>query len=84
MHTGKTLLLFTAAQDLRRCRLYSAARCGKLRMEEGARMLNLFVVNAGSGEKIPTVVREASEQDLAATRDWQTNWETPFAVELPN
>lgn len=47
-------------------------------------MLNLFVVDAGSGEKIPTVVREASEQDLTVTREWQTNWETPFAVELPN
>ena len=47
-------------------------------------MLNLFVVDAGSGEKIPTVVREASEQDLTVTRDWQTNWETPFAVKLPN
>lgn len=47
-------------------------------------MLDLFVVDAGSGEKIPTVVRGASERDLAATRDWQTNWETPFAVELPN
>lgn len=47
-------------------------------------MFNLFVVDAGSGEKIPTVVRETSEQDLTATRDWQTNWKTPFAVELPN
>lgn len=47
-------------------------------------MLNLFVVDASSGEKISAVVREASEQDLAATRDWQTSWETPFVVELPN
>ena len=76
--------MFTVAQNLGVQALYSVAWCGKLQTEEGARMLNLFVVNAGSGEKIPTVVREASEQDLAATRDWQTNWETPFAVELPN
>lgn len=47
-------------------------------------MLNLFVVDADSGKKIATVVREASEQDLAATRTWQTSWETSFAVELPN
>lgn len=24
------------------------------------------------------------EQDLTATRTWQTSWETSFAVELPN
>lgn len=47
-------------------------------------MPDLFVMDAGSGEKIPAVVREAPEQDLAATRDWQTSWKTPFAVELPN
>ena len=47
-------------------------------------MLNLFVVDADSGKKIATVVREASEQDLTATRTWQTSWETSFAVELPN
>lgn len=65
-------------------RLYSEAWCGKLQREEGVRMLNLFVVDADSGKKIATVVREASEQDLAATRTWQTSWETSFAVELPN
>lgn len=53
-------------------------------MEEELRMLHLFVVDADSGEKIAAVVREASEQDLAATRTWQTSWETPFAVKLPN
>lgn len=31
-------------------------------------MLNLFVVDADSGKKIATVVREALEQDLTATR----------------
>ena len=65
-------------------RLYSEAWCGKLQREEGVRMLNLFVVDADSGKKIAAVVREASEQDLAATRTWQTSWETSFAVELPN
>lgn len=84
MHTGKTLLLFTAAQDLRRYRLYSAAWCGKLQREEGVRMLSLFVVDAGSGEKIPAVVDVATEQDLAATKDWQTSWTTAFAPGLPN
>lgn len=65
-------------------RLYSEAWCGKLQREEGVRMLNLFVVDADSGKKIAAVVREASEQDLTATRTWQTSWETSFAVELPN
>lgn len=47
-------------------------------------MLDLFVRDAVSGEKISTVVSPATEQDLAATRTWQTSWETPFAVQLPN
>lgn len=47
-------------------------------------MLDLFVVDVASGGKIPAVVEVATEQDLAASKDWQTNWNTPFAVELPN
>lgn len=47
-------------------------------------MLDLFVRDAGSGEKIPAVVETATEQDLAATQDWQTSWTTPFALKLPN
>ncbi len=47
-------------------------------------MLNLFVLNAMSGEKVPVFVRTATEADLTATRDWQTNWTTPFATGLPN
>lgn len=58
--------------------------CGKLQMKKEMQMLNLFVVDAGSGEKISVVVREASEQNLTANRTWQTSWEMPFAVELPN
>jgi len=47
-------------------------------------MLDLFVLDAVSGGKIPTVVEVATERDLAATKDWQTNWTTPFAARLPN
>ena len=47
-------------------------------------MLDLFVLDAASGEKVPAVVKAATEQDLAATRDWQTSWETAFACGLPN
>ena len=47
-------------------------------------MLDLFVLDAASGGKIPAVVSLATEQDLAATRDWQTDWTTPFACDLPN
>lgn len=47
-------------------------------------MLDLFVRDAVSGGKIPAVVGAATEQDLAATKDWQTSWETTFARELPN
>lgn len=47
-------------------------------------MLDLFILDAVSGGKIPTVVKVATEQDLVATKDWQTNWTTPFAAKLPN
>ena len=47
-------------------------------------MLDLFVLDAASGGKIPAVVKVATEQDLAATKDWQTKWTTPFAIRLPN
>ena len=47
-------------------------------------MLDLFVLDAASGGKIPAVVSVATEQDLAATKDWQTSWTTPFARGLPN
>ena len=47
-------------------------------------MLNLFVWATDSGKKVPAMVETATEQDLAATRDWQTKWTTPFALKLPN
>ena len=47
-------------------------------------MLDLFVWDAASREKIPAVVNAATEQDLAVTKDWQTSWETKFARSLPN
>ena len=47
-------------------------------------MLDLFVLDAAFGGRIPAVVEAATEQDLAATRDWQTTWTTPFAIKLPN
>lgn len=47
-------------------------------------MLDLFVRDAVSDGKISVLVDSATEQDLAVTRDWQTNWTTPFACSLPN
>ena len=47
-------------------------------------MLDLFVRDAVSDEKVPAVANAATEQDLASTRDWQTSWETTFARDLPN
>ena len=47
-------------------------------------MLDLFVWDAVSGEKVPAIINTVTEQDLAATKDWQTCWETTFARELPN
>ena len=47
-------------------------------------MLNLFVVDAASREKIPATVKTATEQDMAVTKDWQTDWTTPYASQFPN
>lgn len=47
-------------------------------------MLELFVVDAVSGEKIPAVVNEATEQDFEQTDHWQTQWTTAYASQLPN
>lgn len=47
-------------------------------------MLDLFVLDAALEKKVPVIVRAASEQDLAETHDWQTNWDTPYAFQLPN
>lgn len=47
-------------------------------------MLDLFVLDATLENKIPAIVRAATEQDLAATHDWQTSWNTTYALQLPN
>lgn len=47
-------------------------------------MLNLFVLDYASNKKIPAIVKNATEQDLAATKDWQTEWTTPYVRQLPN
>ena len=47
-------------------------------------MLDLFVLDAVSDERIPASVSAATEHDLAATKEWQTSWTTPFATHLPN
>lgn len=55
-----------------------------LREEGGFHMLDLFVRDAHLENKISAIVRPAAKQDLVATRNWQTRWETPFAAKLPN
>lgn len=47
-------------------------------------MLNLFVLEAASGEKVPAFVSEATQQDFTATKNWQTNWQSSFITQLPN
>ncbi len=47
-------------------------------------MLDLFVIDADSGERFSASVRSATENDIASTGDWQTDWTTPFAADLPN
>ena len=64
--------------------LFFDLKCDKLLMKWGMEMLNLFVLEYASNAKIPTVVKTATEQDLIATRDWQTVWTTPYAKQLPN
>lgn len=47
-------------------------------------MLNLFVIENESSAKIPAVIRPATEQDLITTKNWQTEWTTFYARQLPN
>ena len=47
-------------------------------------MLSLFVLDAASRGKIPAIVKAATEQDMATTKGWQTDWTTPYASQLPN
>ena len=47
-------------------------------------MLELFVLDAISNERIPADVEMATEQDFAATQNWQTSWNSTYAQPLPN
>ena len=47
-------------------------------------MLELFVLDAISNERIPADVEMATEQDFAATHNWQTSWNSTYAQTLPN
>lgn len=47
-------------------------------------MLDLFVLDAISNERIPADVEKATEQDFAATQNWQTSWNSTYAQTLPN
>lgn len=47
-------------------------------------MLNLFVLDTLRNEKVPSVVVEATEDDLSLTAGWQTNWLSPEASAMPN
>lgn len=47
-------------------------------------MLELFVLDTISGEKISAVVNEATERDFEQTDRWQTQWTTVYANQLPN
>lgn len=47
-------------------------------------MLDLFVLDAISNERIPADVEMATEQDFAATQNWQTSWNSIYAQTLPN
>lgn len=53
-------------------------------MKMGDTMLNLYVLDAVSSKKVPAEIDPASKEDLAATHDWQTNWESTYARQLPN
>lgn len=47
-------------------------------------MLNLFVLDALTNEKVPSVVLKATEEDFALTAGWQTSWLSPEASAMPN
>ena len=46
--------------------------------------MHLFVLERTSNTRIPTIVKDATEQDLVATESRQTDWTTPYARLLPN
>lgn len=47
-------------------------------------MLRLFVLDAQSDEQVPAYVADATDEDLKATKDWQTMWLTNAATQMPN
>lgn len=47
-------------------------------------MLDLFVWESVSDEKISATIVETAEHDLIETQDWQTSWTTPFVRQLSN
>lgn len=47
-------------------------------------MLNLFVIDGVSGEKLPAMVTSATDEDLQSTSNWQTHWITKAALKMPN
>lgn len=47
-------------------------------------MLNLFVLDADTGDKIPAGIRPANAADFAATETWQTDWTSEYVDALPN
>lgn len=47
-------------------------------------MLKLFVIEAESGDCIPTYVSSAEQKDFEGTALWQTIWTTSYAQSLPN
>jgi hypothetical protein len=47
-------------------------------------VLNLFVIEVVSDQHIPAVIGDATSEELAATKNWQTKWTTPYARKLPN
>ncbi len=47
-------------------------------------MLDLFVLDAETGDKIPAGIRPANAADFAATETWQTDWTSEYVDALPN
>ena len=50
----------------------------------GLLLENLFVWNADLSEKIPTTITPATAKDLEQTTEWQTQWVSRAAQEMPN
>lgn len=46
--------------------------------------LKLYVTDVSTDEKIAVYVADATQDDLNATKNWQTNWTSEYALLLPN